>query len=436
MPSEARGVALAVLRRTFEQGAFTDRAFQAQARGLSPRDRALAMRLAYGAVQRRATLDYLIERCAQRPVGKLDPLVRAALRLGSYELCFTRDAPHAAVNDAVELAQGSRGQGLANAVLRRVAREKTQLLAGLDDRTPAGAATLHSVPLWIVEQWWELLGAEATRALLARCNEPAEHALRANAIVTDAAALASELGVAAIVPGDPPEAVVVLEPFDAHGSSLWRAGRFMPQSRASMLAARALDPQPGERVLDMCAAPGAKTTQIAALMHGEGEITAIERHKGRAEALKRTIARMHAPHITVEVADAIEWRTVGSRFDRVLLDAPCSGLGTIQSRPDLRWRASPDAMRALTAVQARLLSAGALALAPGGTLVYSTCTISAAENERQIGAFLDEQREFQAIDLEPRFPAWRHPHGGGQLLALPQVQGSDGFFIAALRREG
>jgi 16S rRNA (cytosine967-C5)-methyltransferase len=363
MPSEARAVALAVLRRTFEQGAFTDRAFQAQARGLSPRDRALAMRLAYGAVQRRATLDYLIERCAQRPVGKLDPLVRAALRLGSYELCFTSDAPHAAVNDAVELAQGSRGQGLANAVLRRVAREKTQLLAGLDDRTPAGAATLHSVPLWIVEQWWELLGAEATRALLARCNEPAEHALRANAIVTDAAALASELGVAAIVPGDPPEAVVVLEPFDAHGSSLWRAGRFMPQSRASMLAARALDPQPGERVLDMCAAPGAKTTQIAALMHGEGEITAIERHKGRAEALKRTIARMHAPHITVEVADAIEWRTVGSRFDRVLLDAPCSGLGTIQSRPDLRWRASPDAMRALTAVQARLLSAGGRARA-------------------------------------------------------------------------
>jgi 16S rRNA (cytosine967-C5)-methyltransferase len=434
MPSEARRVALDVLRRTFEQGAYTDRAFQAAARELNPRDRALAMRLAYGAVQRRATLDHLIETCAERPVSKLDPLVRAALRVGAYELCFTQDAQHAAVNEAVELARASRGQGVVNAVLRRLARENTDLLAALEDRTPGGAATLHSVPSWIAEEWFDSLGADSARALLRRVNEPAEHALRANTLVTDADALAQALEVATTVPGDPPEAVVVHEQFDAHGSALWRAGQFMPQSRASMLVAHALDPQPGDRVLDMCAAPGAKTTHIAALMQNQGEIVAIERHIGRARELEATIARMKAHNVTVQVADAVAHRP-SDLFGRVLLDAPCSGLGTIHSRPDLRWRVSPDAVQALVAEQARLLSAAALATAPGGTLVYSTCTISAAENERQIGAFLDEHREFKAIDLEPRFAAWRHPRGGGQLLALPHVQGSDGFFIAALRRE-
>ena len=436
MPSDARRVALEVVRRTFEQGAYSDRAFQGAAHDLARRDRALAMRLAYGTVQRRATLDYLIECCAERPVAKLDPLVRGALRLGAYELCFTQDAQHAAVNDTVELARESRGQALVNAVLRRLARERTQLLAALDDSTPAGAATLHSVPPWIAEEWFESLGADGARALLSRCNEPAEHALRANTLVTDAADLAAALDVRTTLPGDPPEAVVVREQFDAHGSPLWRDGQFMPQSRASMLSAHALDPQPGERVLDMCAAPGAKTTHIAALMRDSGAITAIERHPARAATLRATIARMKVHIADVQVADVGELTPKGPQFDRVLLDAPCSGLGTIHSRPDLRWRVSPDALRVLAREQARLLSAAALATAPGGTLVYSTCTISAAENERQIGAFLGERHQFQAIDLEPRFPAWRHPRGAGQLLALPHVQGSDGFFVAALRRQG
>ncbi|MGA2470190.1 MAG: 16S rRNA (cytosine(967)-C(5))-methyltransferase RsmB [Solirubrobacteraceae bacterium] len=436
MPSDARVAALVVLRRTFEHDAYSDRAFQAAASGLDSRDRAFAMRLAYGAVQRRATLDYLIAACAERPVAKLDPPVRAALRLGAYELCFMGSAPHAAVNDAVELAGSSRGQGLVNAVLRRIAREQRELLARLDERTPEGAATLHSVPPWIVAEWWAALGPAAARALLARCNEPAEHALRANTLLTDAATLAAALDVATSVPGDPPEAVCVLEPFDAHGSPLWRAGHFMPQSRAAMLVAHVLDVKPGDRVLDMCAAPGGKTTHIAALLAGRGEIVAIERHRGRAEALQRTIARMHASHVTVQVADAGGVAAGGPQFDRVLLDAPCSGLGTIHSRPDLRWRVSPDAVHALVAEQARLLSAAALALAPGGTLVYSTCTISAAENELQIGAFLDQHREFAPIDLESRFPAWVHPRAHGQLLALPHIQGSDGFYIAALQRRG
>jgi 16S rRNA (cytosine967-C5)-methyltransferase len=431
MPSEARACAYAVLRRTFEQGAYTDRALHAAARGLEPRDRALATRLAYGAVQRRLTLDHLIAAFSERT---LDPPVTAALRLGLYELLWLESAPHAVVHDTVELAKGSGGHTLVNAVLRRATREGDALLAGLDDGDPAAAAIKHSMPEWIVRMWWDTLGDEATRALLARCNEPAEASLRANTlVVADAAALAATLPVATSVPGDPPEAVIALAPFDAHGSAAWRAGALMPQSRAAMLVAHALDPQPGERVLDLCAAPGGKTTHIAALMRGRGEVVAVDRHTGRAQALHRTCVRMRATNVVVETGDAGRPRRVGEQFDRVLLDPPCSGLGTLQSRPDLRWRASPEQNDALVLEQARLLSAAAAALAPGGTLVYSTCTISPRENERQIQAFLDDRSDFAALDLQPRFPAWS---AGAQLLALPSVQGSDGFFIAALRREG
>jgi 16S rRNA (cytosine967-C5)-methyltransferase len=439
MPSEARAAAYVVLRRTFEQGAFTDRAFHDAATALTGRDRALAMRLAYGAVQRALTLDELIEQCAGRPAAKIDAPLLAALRLGAYELCFAESAAHAVVNDAVELAKSSHGHALVNAVLRRLAREGGSLLAALDDRDPRSASIRHSMPLWIVELWWDALGPEATRGLLARANEPAESSLRANTLRTDAAGLVEALaaaGVSASAPGEPPEAVIVAGAFDAHGSALWRDGALMPQSRASMMVAHCVGAAPGERVLDMCAAPGGKTTHLAALMGARGDLVAVERHAGRARALERTAARMGAANVRVELGDATVRRSSGATFARVLLDAPCSGLGTLQSRPDLRWRASPDTVAALAAQQARLLSAAAAACAPGATLVYSTCTISPAENEHQIAGFLDAHPQFAPIDLQLRHPAWAHPGAADELLALGHRQGSDGFFIAAMARGG
>jgi 16S rRNA (cytosine967-C5)-methyltransferase len=433
--SDARAAAYLTLRRTFEQGAYTDRAFHAASRGLAPRDRSLAMRLAYGAVQRRLTLDHLIGAVCERPAEAIDAPLLAALRLGAYELCFASSAEHAVVNDAVELAKPAHGHALVNAGLRRLARERDGLLGSLHDDDPAAASIRHSMPLWIVEHWWAQLGPERARALLARANEPAESALRANTLRTDAAALAASLPIATELPGDPPEAVVALEPFDAHGSPQWRAGELWPQSRASMLVAHALDPEPGVRVLDLCAAPGAKTTHLAALMEGRGEIVAVERHAGRARALHRSAERMGAANVTVEVGDAGRPRRHGERYARILLDAPCSGLGTLQAHPDLRWRASPQAIGNLVGEQARILSAAAAACAPGGTIVYSTCTVSADENERQIGAFLDDHPDFAAVDLQGRFPAWADPLCERHLLALASVQGSDSFFIAALRRD-
>jgi 16S rRNA (cytosine967-C5)-methyltransferase len=418
-----------VVRRVFEQGAYADRALHAEAARLNPRDRALATTLAYGTVQRRATLDHVIGSLSSRPVADLDAPVLAALRLGVMQLLLLDGiAEHAAVHESVELAKanGHAGSGLVNAVLRRAAREGAAILAQLSDVNPREAAVLHSVPVWLAEMWWEELGVGTARALLRHVNEPAESALRANTLVSDPATVAAQLGIASDPAPELPEGMVLRQPFDAHGSELWARGAIMPQSRGSMLVARALDPQPGDRVLDLCAAPGAKTTHLAALMHDEGQLVAVERHPGRAAALRRTLERMRVSCASVEVSDATELPP-GGRFERVLIDPPCSGLGTLQSRPDLRWRTSPERIADASVLQAKILDAGAAATAPGGTLVYSVCTISRRESEDVVKRFLAGHPEFTADPLPPG--------GDGPFRqVLAHIDHTDGFFIARLCR--
>jgi 16S rRNA (cytosine967-C5)-methyltransferase len=422
--SPARACAYGVIRRVFEQGAYADRALHAEARELDPRERAFAMALAYGTVQRVATLDHVLAQLCTRPPERLDAPVLAALRLGLMQLLFLHGtAEHAAVHESVELAKRASpgAAGLVNAVLRRATREGTGLLAALHDRTPLAAATLHSVPVWLAELWWSELGAERARELLAAVNQPPESALRVNTLVADPTAVASELGVASRPAPGIPEGLVLDGAFDANASPLWARGAIMPQARASMDVARTLDPQPGERVLDLCAAPGAKTTHLAALMGDEGDVAAVERHPGRAQALQRTLRRMRVSCATVSVGDAGALpKDSLAVFDRVLIDPPCSGLGTLQSRPDLRWRVNPERIAALASDQARILRAGAAATGSGGTLVYSVCTISRAESDEVVDAFLAAHPDFVA-DGTPRRTA-------------PDTDGTDGFFIARLRR--
>jgi 16S rRNA (cytosine967-C5)-methyltransferase len=456
MSAPARACAYQVLRRVFEHGAYADEALHAAAKGLDHRDRSLAMRLSYGAVQRAGTTDHLIEQLSERPAPSLDRPVIAALRLGLYELLYLDGSPdYAVVADAVELSKrnGRGGHGLVNAVLRRAAREgASALLGALGEETPEAAAVKHSHPEWIARLWWEELGPDAARALMAFDNEPSEVALRANSLVTDASSLAGALAgggdrgggrpaVQSHLDPEIPEAVVLDGPFDARSSPLFSEGAFLAQSRAAMRVARALLPQPGERVLDLCAAPGGKTTHLAALMGDSGEVVAVERNRHRAGALLHTARRMRAGSVRVEVADAATPRAAGDLFDRVLVDPPCTGLGTLQARADLRWRATPERAQEMEMIQSAVLGAGAQALRPGGVLVYSTCTISSAENERRIATFLDSHPNFTLDDLGAEHPRLRldtaatpAAAGGRFLLTLPHRDHTAGFFIARMRR--
>jgi 16S rRNA (cytosine967-C5)-methyltransferase len=427
-----------VIRRVFERGAYADRALVGEAEGLTPRDRALATALVYGTVQRRATLDHVASRLASRPLTQLDPPVISALRLGLFQLLFLDGiAVHAAVNESVELVKLQRrgGATFVNAVLRRAVRDGPALVRQLTDDTPANAAVMHSVPVWLAEQWWRELGPDQARALMRRINDPAQSALRVNTLRATVGDVAAGLPVPALPVHELPEALVLGGAFDARSSQLFHEGRIMPQSRASMAVGRILRPEPGERVLDLCAAPGAKTTHLAALMDDRGEIVAVERNSSRAAALRRTCTRMGAESVRVEVGDATVRRSDAS-YDRVLVDPPCSGLGTLQSRPDLRWRASPESIAELAVLQRRILETGAAAAGRGAVLVYSVCTISSAESQGVVDEFLREHREFEVDDLQQAFPQWRHPLIERHLQLLPDRDGTDGFFIARLRRRG
>jgi 16S rRNA (cytosine967-C5)-methyltransferase len=441
--SVARRCAYRVMRRVSEDDAFADRAFTAEAERyeLTPRDRAFAQQLVYGTVQRRATLDYVLTALSARPVASIDPPLRDTLRLGLFQLLFLGGVPdHAAVEQTVELAKLERGGGhrFANAVMRRATREAEGLVAELTADSPADAAVLHSHPEWLVRMWWDALGREEALALLARDNETPESAVRANELVITREELREvllELGVQSTPAEDLPEGLILDTPFDVHGSLLFEAGALIPQSRASMLVSRVLDPQPGETVLDLCAAPGAKSTHIAALMRGRGRLVSVERNAGRCDSLQSNCRRMGAHWVEVRCEDAANFvGELEGGYDRVLLDPPCSDLGTLQSRPDARWRKQPDQIRELARIQEGLLESAAEHVRPGGTLVYSTCTISPSENEDQVHNFLARHPEFEADDVAAELPEFRHPRAPRFLQLLPHVQGTDGFFVARLRR--
>jgi 16S rRNA (cytosine967-C5)-methyltransferase len=428
----ARRAAYTVIRRVFEQGAFADRALHTAVAELDGRDRALAMTLAYGTVQRMRTLDHVLSAFVSRPLERLEPPVLAALRLGSFQILFLGGVTdYAAVNESVELAkrESRGGSQLVNAVLRRTSREGQKRLEKLDDETPEHAAVMHSVPDWLAQMWWRELGAERARGLLASVNTPAESALRVNSLRSTPEQVKAALQASSAArsapswedqPGLPelPEMLVFDGAFDAFGSDLFKRGALMPQARGSAVVARVLAPQPGERVLDLCAAPGAKTTHLAALMGGEGELIAVEVHPGRARALEETCRQMGAENARVVQVDAREFSDAQA-FDRVLVDPPCSGLGTLQARPDLRWQPRRGQLTELAAKQAQLLAAGAGQLREGGSLVYSVCTISRQEGEQVVDEFLEQAPDFSC---EQR---WQ---------LLPSTDGTDGFFIALLRR--
>jgi len=392
--SPARRAAYEVVLRVFEQDAYADRAFTGAAEGLEPRDRALAQKIAYGTVQRVRTLDHAIDALGRRPVRKLDPPVRAALRLGAYQLGFLEVAPHAAANESVELVRRAglhRAVAFTNAVMRRLAEGIVPFLAELGEDTPRAAALKHSYPDWIAETWWDELGPADALALLRELNEAPETVVRINR--------RKDTQLQGKPDPDLPDALHV----DRVEEGWVEQGLVWPQSVASQLAGVVVGAREGERTLDLCAAPGGKATQLA------GDVVAVEINPGRARELRENTARLGASNVTVVEADGLALPPELRGFDRALVDAPCSGLGVLQRRPDLRWRARP-----LPELQLALLRAAAERVRPGGTIVYSVCTINAAENEEVVDA--------SGLSVQPlgdEWPRFRHPRRPEFLLTLP-----------------
>jgi 16S rRNA (cytosine967-C5)-methyltransferase len=403
----ARGAAYQVVLRVFEDDAYADRVLRSAAAELDTRDRALAQRLAFGTVQRVRTLDHAIGTLGKRPVRKLDPPVRAALRLGAYQLGFTDVATHAAVNESVELvrrARLERAVAFTNAVMRRLSEGIVPLLASLTEDTPEAAALKHSYPDWVAELWWDELGRDDALALMRVQNEPPERVVRINS------------RKAGTIAGTPDPDVPGAWHVDRVDEEAIAAGLIWPQSRGSQLAGLAVGAREGERTLDLCAAPGGKATQL------EGDVVAVELHPGRARELEENRRRLGADNVTVVNADATELPAELTGFDRVLVDAPCSGLGVLAARPDLRWRAEP-----LPELQLELLRVAAERVKPGGTILYSVCTMSSAENETVVDA-----SGLTPKPLGEEWPQFRHPRRPEFLLTLPHVHGTSGFFIARL----
>ena len=405
--SPARAAAFEVIRRVFEDEAYADRALRTAVAKLDARDQALARQLAYGTVQRTRTLDYAIETIGRRPVRRLDAPVRAALRLGAFQLAFLDGVPrYAAVNESVELvrrARLERAVPFTNAVLRRLADEGRLCVEALPESTWEEAALRHSYPDWVAETWWRDLGAEGALALMRAQNEAPRTVVRL---------------VRGEIDGVPDPDVPGAWHVEHVDESALAEGRAWPQSVGSPLAGLCVGAGAGERVLDLCAAPGGKATMLA------GDVVAVELNAARARELEENVRRLGATNVLVVCADSRSLPPELTGFDRALVDAPCSGLGVLAARPDLRWRSQP-----LPELQLELLNAAVARVRSGGTVVYAVCTVNRDEAEAVVDASGLEVDE----SLAEAWPQFRHPARPEFLQTLPHIHNTSGFFIARLR---
>ncbi len=446
----ARRAALAVLKRVRERTAFGPETLDAvlRATGLDVRDTAMATRLAYGALQTLGTLDEAIDRFTDRPTA-IEPAVRDALRLSAYELLFMRTPARAAVHEGVDMVRSVRAQasGLANAVLRKIAAATDSFPWGDPDTDDAALARATGHPLWLVERWTQELGRERAQALLRADLEPAPLYLWLNPFKGSAV----EAMDALIADGaDPascslPGCVVAREPHSAVRGAAVARGIAVVTDASAQVAPLACGTFPGGVIVDVAAGRGTKTAQIQAVQVAAGapaRLFALDLHPFKADVLSRRMADLCVPAVLPVVGDATDLTVVDGlpafgTADAVLLDAPCSGLGSLRRRPEKRWRVTPDDIARLAILQSRMLEQSASLVRPGGRVVYSTCTISRAENEDVVRAFLEASGgRFATGDICSVLPAeWAGAvTENGWFQSIPAIDGPDGHFVAVLDR--
>ncbi len=443
---DPRALALEILERVEGTDAYANLLLDArlQKRGLTGADRALATELVYGVLRWRGKLDWILAQVLDRPLLALDRPVRQILRLGTYQLCcLSRIPDFAAVDEAVRLARRAgvgRSAGYVNAVLRSVARRRgtPEVDSPTDPIEYWGSVGSH--PRWLVERWVARLGPEEAGQLMAANNTAPPVTVLVNGLkarIEDARRglmqAASEVVTGRWVPGA----------FSVRGAGGvadlpgFAEGWLIPMDEAGALPVLALDPRPGQRVLDACAGGGSKSALIAARVGAEGEVVALDRSLRAMRRLETAIRRLDLGAVRPHLADA---RSAGAewpgQFPRVLLDAPCTGLGTIRRRPEIRWRRRPEDLASAAALQRELLKGVAGAVAKDGLLVYSTCSLEPEETDAVVAAFLAARPEFV---LDDPAPILAQPadlvDGEGLLRAWPHRDGTDGFFVARFRRQ-
>jgi 16S rRNA (cytosine967-C5)-methyltransferase len=439
--SPARLAAFEILRRVEEEGAFAAPLLAGATHELSAEDRALCYELVLGVLRWQLWLDGLLEHYAGRGAERLDAPVRRALRLGLYQLRFLERVPaRAAVNESVNLAHAARLRSaapLVNAALRRAAREPDFDPAATLTNPLERVAVSTSHPLWLVARWAAALGLAEAEAFARANNAPAPPAFRVNSLRAEAEAVVEKLrgaGVRLAASRVAPGAWRV----EGGGGSALRTlageGLIYMQDEASQLVAHVLGARAGERVLDVCAAPGGKTTQVAALAGDGALVLAGDLHEHRLRLLEETCARLG-----VRGVRAVAFNAEGAlpfadeSFDRVLVDAPCTGTGTLRHNPEIRWRLAPERVGELAAVQRAILSEAARVVRRGGRLVYSTCSVEREENEDVVAAFLAARGDFRQAAPDPAPERLLTPEGAAR--TWPHRDDADGFFVAALRRD-
>ena len=436
MPNPRRD-AYGILRRVEEGGAFASALLERRPASRDPRDAALVTELVLGVLRRRAQLDHVVTQAASRPLDRIEPAVREALRVGTYTLLFLDRVPDfAAVDTAVTLvkeAGHAKAAGFVNGVLRRVAREGEALLPPAPSRGDVPALALHlSHPAWWVERVVGRLGWDEAAALLAADNEPAATTLASTGPGV-AEALARE-GVLTQPGRYAPGSLRVTSGVPQH-TRAFSTETFWIQDEASQLVVQLFGDRVGPRVADVCAAPGGKSLALAARLPEGGRIVALDRHAHRLRRVVANARRVGVKSIVVAAADMTREAPLAGPFDDVLVDAPCSGTGTLRRHPEIRWRLRPDDLPALAARQRRILASSSALVRPGGRLVYAVCSLEPEEGESVVAAFLAENPAFERADPRPSLgPAAAWIGEDRALRTDPAHEAMDGFYAILLTR--
>lgn len=406
-------------------------------------DRGLFAELVFGVLRRQGTLDHYLSQLVQQPLDRIELPVLLVLRLGLYQLRYLDRVPsHAAVHETVELAKEvlPRASGLINGVLRNYLRKHGSLT--LPDPTLMPSVWLsaaYSVPGWLAEQWLQQLPQNEAAGLAAASAEIPPLTLRTNTLKTSRADLLqcfTDAGISAESCRYSPEGIQVLD--RCHVTSLpgFDIGLFTVQDEASQIATHLLGAQPGEQILDMCAAPGGKATHLAQLMTDQGQVMATDLNARRIRRIRESADRLGLTCIQPAAGDALApGYQQGYLFDRILLDAPCSGLGVIRRNPEAKWRLAPAELTRCAARQRLLIDAAATLLKPGGILVYATCSTAVEENEAVVADFISRHHAFMVENGAELFPDWADLFtSSGHLRVWPHRHGTDGFFATRLKR--